>query len=163
MACIGMDLKDHQVPTPPPQAGLPISIFNARPGCPGFHPTWPWTPPGTGHPQPLWAACSSASPPSGKELSPDIQTKSSLLQLKTISPYKYSVTYYDLLKTLFYNAASTFICSDISDICLLCERTACSDSSKIFSFTFHLFCITNNSLHCFDVFNYTHLKSVTTE
>ena len=25
-------------------------------GCPGPHPTWPWTPPGRGHPQHLWAA-----------------------------------------------------------------------------------------------------------
>ena len=25
-------------------------------GCPGPHPTWPWAPPGMGHPQPLWAA-----------------------------------------------------------------------------------------------------------
>jgi len=46
---------------PPCQAGPSISPFT-RPGCPGPHPTWPWTPPGTGHLQPLWAARSSTSP-----------------------------------------------------------------------------------------------------
>jgi len=53
MAWVGRDLKDHGSPTPPPQAGPPTSTFNTRPGCPGPHPTWPWTPPGTEHPQPL--------------------------------------------------------------------------------------------------------------
>jgi len=48
--------------TPVLHAGLPTSMFNATPGCPGPHPTRPWTPPGTGHPQPLWAACASTSP-----------------------------------------------------------------------------------------------------
>ena len=32
--------KDHQVPTPLPQAGPPTFTFNTRPGCPGPHPTW---------------------------------------------------------------------------------------------------------------------------
>ena len=36
-------------------AGSPTS----RPGCPEPHPVWPWMPAGMGHPQPLWAACSS--------------------------------------------------------------------------------------------------------
>ena len=29
---LGRDLKDHQVPTPQPQAGPPTSTFNNRPG-----------------------------------------------------------------------------------------------------------------------------------
>jgi len=62
MARVGRDLKDHEAPTAPPQAGPPTSIFNSRAGCPGPHPTWPWTPAGTGHPQPVWAACASTSP-----------------------------------------------------------------------------------------------------
>jgi len=41
MAQVGRDLKDHEAPTPPPQAGPPISPFSTRPGCPGPHPTWP--------------------------------------------------------------------------------------------------------------------------
>ena len=35
MAWVGRDLKDHEAPTPPPQAGPPTSTFNTRPGCPG--------------------------------------------------------------------------------------------------------------------------------
>ena len=62
MAWVGRDLKDRESPDPLPEAGPPTSISNTRPGCPGPHPTWPWTPPGMGHPQPLWAACSSTSP-----------------------------------------------------------------------------------------------------
>ena len=31
---------------PPPQGGPPAPTFNTSPGCPGPHPTWPWTPPG---------------------------------------------------------------------------------------------------------------------
>jgi len=41
MALVGRDLKDHEAPTPPPQAGPPTSTFNTRPGCPGPYPTWP--------------------------------------------------------------------------------------------------------------------------
>jgi len=59
MTWVGRDLKDHEDPTPLLHAGPPTSKFNTRPGCPGPHPAGPWTPPGTGHPQPLWAACSS--------------------------------------------------------------------------------------------------------
>ena len=54
MAWVGRDLKDHQAPTPLPAAGPPTSKSNTRPGCPGSHPTWPRTPQGTGHLQPLW-------------------------------------------------------------------------------------------------------------
>jgi len=63
-------------PTPPqplPWAGLPSTSS----GCPGLHPTWPWAPPGMGHPQLLWAACASASSPSQWKMSPDISPKSS--------------------------------------------------------------------------------------
>jgi len=66
MAQVGRDLKDHQAPTSPPQAGLPTSTFNTRPGCSRPHPISPPTPPGTGHPQPLarahcWLMLSSSS------------------------------------------------------------------------------------------------------
>ena len=45
------------------QAGLPISAFNTRPGCPGPHPTWPWTPPGMdGASTTSLGSCSSTSP-----------------------------------------------------------------------------------------------------
>ena len=77
------------ISNPQPHAGPPTSPFNARPGCPGPHPIWPWILPGMGHPQPLWAACSSTSPLSlsrTQELPPDIQPKSPLPQLKIISP-----------------------------------------------------------------------------
>jgi len=63
MAWVGRDLKDHEAPTPLLHAGPPTSTFNTSPGCPRPHPPglehlqgW------TGHPQPLWAACSSTSP-----------------------------------------------------------------------------------------------------
>jgi len=70
MAQVGRDLKDHEAPTPLPQAGPPTFICNTRPGCPGPHPTWTWVPPGMGHPRPLWAACSSTSPLSWQGTSP---------------------------------------------------------------------------------------------
>jgi len=41
---------------------------------------------GMGHPQPPWATCSVRHHPLCNELSPDIQPRSSLLQLKTVSP-----------------------------------------------------------------------------
>ncbi|KFW07755.1 Dysferlin, partial [Eurypyga helias] len=44
---------DHPVPTPLPWAGTP----SPRPGCSKPHPAWPWTLPGMGHPQLLWATC----------------------------------------------------------------------------------------------------------
>ena len=60
MVWVGRDLKHHLVPTPLPWAGT----LSTRPGCSELHPTWPWTLPGRGHPQLLWATCSSISPPS---------------------------------------------------------------------------------------------------
>ena len=63
MAWVGRDLKGHESPTPRSQAGPPTSTFHTSPGCPGPHPTWPWTPPGMGRPEPLWAACCSPLPP----------------------------------------------------------------------------------------------------
>jgi len=54
MAWVGRIMKLNS----PPLAGLPTSRTATRPGCPGPHPTWPWTPPEMGHPQPLWATCS---------------------------------------------------------------------------------------------------------
>lgn len=32
--------------------------------CPRVHSSWPWTPSRMGHPQPIWAACANAPPPS---------------------------------------------------------------------------------------------------
>ena len=55
MAWVGRNLEEHQAPTPLLQAGPPTSLSNTRSGCPGPHPTLPWTPPGMGHPQPLSA------------------------------------------------------------------------------------------------------------
>jgi len=51
--------KDHLVPIPLPWAGTP----STKPGCSKSHQTLPWTLPGRGHPQLLWATCASASPP----------------------------------------------------------------------------------------------------
>jgi len=53
-----------------PQAALPTTKSCSSSGCPGLHPSWPWTPPVTGHAQPLWAACSSTSPLSQWKISP---------------------------------------------------------------------------------------------
>jgi len=39
MVWVGRALKDHQVPTPLPEPGLPTSRSGTRPGCPGPHPT----------------------------------------------------------------------------------------------------------------------------
>jgi len=67
-------------------SSTPLAIGRATnfhipiPGCPGPHPTWPWTPPGMVHPQPLWAPHHSHS----KELPPDNQPKS--LNLKPFPP-----------------------------------------------------------------------------
>ena len=63
MAWVGRDLKDHKAPTPPLQAGPPTSTFKTSPGCPGPHPTWPWTPPGIdGESTASPGSCSSISP-----------------------------------------------------------------------------------------------------
>ena len=48
MAWFAKDLRNHQAPTCLLQAGLPTSISNTRPDCPGPHSTWLWTPPGMG-------------------------------------------------------------------------------------------------------------------
>jgi len=53
------DLKAHPAP-PLKWTGLPPTSS----GHPGPHPAWLWTPTGMGHPQLLWAACASPSPPS---------------------------------------------------------------------------------------------------
>jgi len=60
MACVEKDLKDHIVSTSLLWAGLPAT-----------RPAWPWMPPGMRRPQPLWATCSSASPPSECKLIED--------------------------------------------------------------------------------------------
>jgi len=60
MVCVGRDFIDHQVPTFLPWARTP----STRPSCSNPHPTWPWTIPGKGYPQLLWATCASPSPPS---------------------------------------------------------------------------------------------------
>jgi len=60
MVWVGRDIIDCLVPTALPWAGT----LSTRPGCSKPHPTWPWTLPGKGHPQFVWATCSSASPSS---------------------------------------------------------------------------------------------------
>jgi len=50
---------------PLPLAGTP----STSPGCSQPRPTWPWTLPGRGQPQLLWAAWAGASPPSGGRIS----------------------------------------------------------------------------------------------
>jgi len=57
---VGRDLAGYLGPTFLPWAGTPAT----RPGCSKPHPTWLSTLPERGHPQLLWATCSSASPPS---------------------------------------------------------------------------------------------------
>jgi len=86
MAWVGRDLKDHVAPTPMPQAGPPTSTSNTRPGCPGP------IQPGLEHFQGQGIHNLSEQPVPvphyflGKELPPDIKPKSSLLQLKNVSP-----------------------------------------------------------------------------
>ena len=62
MVWIGLEgtFKDHLVQQPPCHGQTP----STRPACSKPHPAWPWTLPGRGHPQLLWASCASASPPS---------------------------------------------------------------------------------------------------
>ena len=87
MAWVGRDLKDHTAPTPPPHAGPPTSTFNTSPGCPGpIQPDLEHLQGWTGHPQPLWTAVPAPHHSHRKGLPPDIRPKSSLLELKTISP-----------------------------------------------------------------------------
>jgi len=56
MVWVGRELKHHLVPTPLPWA----KTASTRPGCSKPHPAWPWTLPGRGQLQILWATCSSA-------------------------------------------------------------------------------------------------------
>jgi len=70
MARVGRDLKDHESPTHPPQAGPPSSPFNTRLGCPGPHPTLNAS--RDGAPQLLWAAVPAPHHPLIKNFSPDI-------------------------------------------------------------------------------------------
>jgi len=67
---VGRDLSDHAAPTPLLHTGLSTSISNTRPGCPGPHPTWPWTRPQMGHPQPPWAAVPAPHHSLSKEILP---------------------------------------------------------------------------------------------
>jgi len=59
-AWVEKDHNHHQVSTLLLWAGSPTT----RPGCPEQHRVSSWMPPGMGNPQPHWATCSSASPPS---------------------------------------------------------------------------------------------------
>lgn len=70
MIWIGKDVKDHLVPSSLWWAGLPTTRLSSRSGCPGLHLTWPWTLPGTRHPQLLWAAYPSTSLLSEWKISP---------------------------------------------------------------------------------------------
>lgn len=65
MAEDGEDLKDHPVLSP---WGWVLPAPQLR--LPSAHP-WPWPSPGMGHPQLLWAACSSTSLPLSKKPLPN--------------------------------------------------------------------------------------------
>ena len=98
MAWVRRDLKDHHAPAPLPQAGPPTLTFNTRSGC--------LIQPGLEHLQGQGIHSLSEQPvPAphhslGKELPPDIQTKSSLLQIKTIFPCSASTYPFKELKGL---------------------------------------------------------------
>ena len=85
---VGRDLKDDEAPTPPRhrQGHQPSHLIPAQaaqgPIQPGTEHLQGWM----GHPQPLQAAVPAPHHSLCKELPPDIQPQSSLLQLKTISP-----------------------------------------------------------------------------
>ena len=85
MAWVGRDLKDHQALTSCRQDHQPPHLILDQaaqgPIQPGLEHLQGWT----GHPQPLWAAVPAPHHSHSKELPPDIQPKSSLLQLKTFS------------------------------------------------------------------------------
>ena len=87
MAWVGRDPKNHEAPTSLLQAGpQPPHLIPAQaaqgPIQPGLEHLQGWTV----HPQPLWTAVPAPHHSHSKELPPDIQPKSSYLQLKTISP-----------------------------------------------------------------------------
>ena len=125
MAWVRRDLKDHEAPTPATPCPSPWCRQDQQPpylildqAAEGS--TWSWTPPGTGHPQPLWAACSSTSPLC-EELPPDIQPKSSLLQLKTISICPAVISHFKELTPLLL--ASKIICSsECRNLMKYCEN-----------------------------------------
>jgi len=60
MIWVGKDVINHLVPSPLPWAGTP----STTPISSTTYLTWPWTLPGRGHPELLWATYSSASAPS---------------------------------------------------------------------------------------------------
>ena len=74
-----------------PQVGPPNSTFNTIPGCPGPHPAWSWTPPGTGHPQFLWAAVPAPHHSHSKELPPDIQPNLTFLCFTDHGPWRVNI------------------------------------------------------------------------
>ena len=55
VVCVGRDLKDHPIPPLCCVQGL-LPLSQAAPA-------WPWTLPGLGQPQLLWAPCARACPP----------------------------------------------------------------------------------------------------
>jgi len=82
MARVGKDLREHQAP-----CTLPTSTFQTSPGCPGPHPTWPWTPPGMdGASTASLGSCSSTSPLSVKNLNSHwLQDKENMIKFTTDS------------------------------------------------------------------------------
>ena len=63
------------------QAGIPPS----RPGCSQPHPAWPCVLPGRGHSQPHWQHVAASHHSHSKEFLPNIYSKSTLFQFRTIS------------------------------------------------------------------------------
>ena len=85
MARVGRDLKDHEAPTPLPQAeGPPTSSFNTIPGSPGPHPDGFWISPGKETLPTLLAACSSHL--HGKEVLSCVRMGLPVFQVVPISP-----------------------------------------------------------------------------
>ena len=62
------------------ETNLPVA------GCPGPHLTWPWMPPGMGHPQLLWQPVPVPHHPLSKEFLPNVEHIFPLLVFKAILP-----------------------------------------------------------------------------
>ena len=82
MAWVEKDHSDHLVSMPLLCAGSPTT----RTGCPEPHPARPWMPPGMGHPQPLGQPVPLCHHSLCEKLPPNIKSKPSLSQFKTIPP-----------------------------------------------------------------------------
>lgn len=83
MAWVEKKHSDRGVSSPLLRAGSPTT---RRPGCPAPHPAWARKPAGMGPPQPPWASCSSASPPSACQTSSYYLTLTPPVSVENHSP-----------------------------------------------------------------------------